>query len=332
METAVVVPDKPASEFRVYTSGTSVEDHYRQMRTHQNLAFSRRMVEKWGGSFGARPNSRLTVKEALMACDSFVDRSDPDTTLPNSVHMLQAAEACRAAGKPEWLQLCALLHDIGKLMHLWGSPAEGSGGKATDPQWALGGDTWVVGAPIPDCAVFPHLNALNADAGAHPGPTGIYAPRCGIMSVEFAWGHDEYAYLWARHNKVPLPPEGFAILRLHSCYPWHTGKAYRELMAPGDEALEAAVIDFNQFDLYTKASSVPVLEDVWPHYRASFRSAHFCARSLLTPAPASPPAPFPLRRGDHRQAVPGRAGVVSLRLGLGGANCTFLKARWYIVA
>ena len=29
--------------------------------------------------------------------------------------------------------------------------------------------------------------------------------------------------------------------RLHSCYPWHKGGAYRSLMAPGDEELEAAV-------------------------------------------------------------------------------------------
>ena len=83
-----------------------------------------------------------------------------------------------------------------------------------------------------------------------------------------ALAQDEYAWLWAKHNKVDLPPEGFAILRLHSCYPWHTGKAYRELMAPGDEALEAAVIAFNEFDLYTKASSVPVVDECWPHYQA----------------------------------------------------------------
>jgi hypothetical protein len=39
-------------------------------------------------------------------------------------------------------------------------------------------------------------------------------------------------------------------------------------MAPGDEVLEKAVIEFNQYDLYTKASAVPVLEEVWPFYQA----------------------------------------------------------------
>jgi len=52
------------------------------------------------------------------------------------------------------------------------------------------------------------------------------------------------------HNGCTIPPEGLAMMRLHSCYPWHRGGAYRELMAPGDEALLAAVLDFNTADLY----------------------------------------------------------------------------------
>ncbi len=130
---------------------------------------------------------------------------------------------------------------------------------------------WVVGAPIPGCAVLPKLNSLNPDTKRpefSASPLGCYAAGQGMMNLKYAFGHDEYAYLWAQHNKVPLPPEGLAILRLHSCYPWHTGKAYRELMAEGDDELEKAVLDFNQFDLYTKASTVPVLEEVWPHYQA----------------------------------------------------------------
>ena len=154
--------------------------------------------------------------------------------------------------------------------YLWGSPADGQGGKADEPQWSLGGDTWVVGAPIPDVAVHAHLNALNPDASApfSGTPTGIYTPGVGIMDVEFAFGHDEYIYLWALHNKVAIPREGLAMLRLHSLYPWHTGGAYAELEAPGDAALKVAVRKFNEFDLYTKASAVPVLDDVWPHYQA----------------------------------------------------------------
>jgi inositol oxygenase len=248
-----VVPGKAVGDFRIYDKekNAGVFDHYRQMRSSQCLAFSRAMTAKWRGSWGSRPNSRMTVREALKLVDSFVDRSDPDTSLPNSIHMLQSAEAARAASKPDWFILCALLHDIGKLMHVWGCAEEGQGGTADAPQWALGGDTWVVGAQIPACAVYAELNELNPDAKDPllSSPLGIYKAGCGMMNLEYAFGHDEYGYLWALHNKVQLPPEGLAILRLHSCYPWHTGGAYKELMAPGDEVLMAAVNDFNQFDV-----------------------------------------------------------------------------------
>jgi len=247
-----------AAAFRVYDDdterGAGVVEHYTQMRSHQSLAFSRAMVARWGGGFGARAGGRMTVRAALAALDSFVDRSDPDTALPNSVHALQAAEGARAAGKPDWMVFCALVHDVGKLMYLWGTPAEGQGGRADDPQWALGGDTFVVGAPLPDCAVLPRLNALSPDArdaAIHARPTGIYEPGVGIMNVDFAFGHDEYAYLWALHNKIPLPREGLACLRLHSLYPWHSGGAYADLEEAGDEVLKAAVREFNVFDLYT---------------------------------------------------------------------------------
>jgi hypothetical protein len=136
----VTVPlGKPKGDFRVYESSGGVFDHYRAMRSNQSLAFSRKMTAFWGTGFGTRAGGRMTVKQALQLCDTFVDRSDPDTLMPNSVHMLQAAEACRAAGKPDWFILCALLHDIGKLMYKWGSCENGQGGTAADPQWALGG-------------------------------------------------------------------------------------------------------------------------------------------------------------------------------------------------
>lgn len=264
-----------AAVFRVYDDKSSARHdgvlaHYTEMRTNQSLAFSRLQKAKWLSSWGSRVGGRMTIREALHACDSFIDRSDPDTVLPNSIHMLQAAEGARAAGKPDWYILTALIHDIGKLMYLWGSPEEGQGGKATDPQWSLGGDTWIVGVAIPQCAVHSHLNVLSPDASnplINLTPTGLYSPHVGIMQCEFAWGHDEYAYLWALHNKVKIPREGLAMLRLHSCYPWHTGGAYTELEEEGDAQLKEAVKDFNQFDLYTKAEAAPDFLTVWPFYQ-----------------------------------------------------------------
>lgn len=77
----------------------------------------------------------------------------------------------------------------------------------------------------------------------------------------------------APQNDPPLAriPEALAIVRLHSCYPWHRGGAYRQFHGPGDEQLLAAVLEFNTYDLYSKdgtdAGHVDV-DAVWPFYQA----------------------------------------------------------------
>ena len=90
--------------------------------------------------------------------------------------MLQTAEAIRAEGHPEWLQLTGLLHDMGKIMYLWGAEEDGQIGRADFPQWSLGGDTWVVGVPIPETAVMPQFNALSTDKDIpeYQGKCGMY--------------------------------------------------------------------------------------------------------------------------------------------------------------
>ncbi len=53
------------------------------------------------------------------------------------------------------------------------------------------------------------------------------------QNLRFAAGHDEYMYRMLVSNKVPLAdiPDALAIVRLHSCYPWHKGGAYRQFHA-----------------------------------------------------------------------------------------------------
>jgi inositol oxygenase len=272
------VPPRPADAhaFRVYKGGEDgaagdgagedgVRRHYRLMRTHQTVAFVDRMEAKWFRF----DHARLTVRDAFTALKGYVDCSDPDTELPNLVHMVQTAEAARRAGEPDWFVLTCLVHDMGKLMFAFGDAADGQAGTADGPQYALGGDTWVVGAALPACAVYPELNALSPDA-AHPvygSPDGPYAPGCGVMALRYAFGHDEYMYRFALHNRARLPPEALAILRLHSCYPLHSGGAYDRFLAPGDDALLAAVRRFNKYDLYTKHAVAPDVDALWPYYQ-----------------------------------------------------------------
>lgn len=155
-------------------------------------------------------------------------------------------------------------------MFLWGAREDGQEGTASGDQWALGGDTWVVGCGIPDCAVFPHFNKLNPDMQDEKlsSEHGIYEPGCGLEQLLFAYGHDEYMYQMLKFNKSGLPAEAMAMIRYHSCYPWHSGNAYDALMTEEDRPLKEWVLKFNQYDLYTKGDERPDVEALWPYYQS----------------------------------------------------------------
>ncbi|GAB9475860.1 Inositol oxygenase [Globisporangium polare] len=262
-------PGKDEAEFRNYKDSSrqeTVERHYMLMRKHQTVAFNDKMQRKYG-SF---TNTKMTVWEAFEALKGYVDSSDPDSSLPNLEHMLQTAEGIRAAGHPDWFQLVGLLHDMGKIQYLWGFKEDGQEGTADGDQWSLGGDTWVLGCRIPDTVVFPEFNSLNPDMQDPRYNTeyGIYQPHCGLKNLKFAWGHDEYLYQMLKFNKTSIPDEGLAMVRYHSCYPWHKEKEYEHLMEEEDEDLMDWVLEFNKFDLYTKADTHPVVEELWPYYQS----------------------------------------------------------------
>ena len=201
------------------------------------------------------------------------DASDPDLDLPNKLHLLQTAEGIRRAGHPDWFVLVGLLHDMGKIMFLWGNGEDGQDGYSpSGRQWSLGGDTFVVGCRIPDDAVvFPQFNQLNPDMqdARYNTPDGMYEPRCGLDQLCFAWGHDEYMFRMLVANETSIPREGLDMIRYHSAYPMHDKGAYRHLLKPGDEERLEWVRLFNRFDLYTKDGSNDIrgnIESLWPYY------------------------------------------------------------------
>ena len=59
--------------------------------------------------------------EALDRLNTFGDESEPDVDMPNSFHAFQTAERIREKHPDkDWLQLTGLIHDIGKIMGLYG--------------------------------------------------------------------------------------------------------------------------------------------------------------------------------------------------------------------
>lgn len=98
-------------------------------------------------------------------------------------HLLQTAEAIRRDGKPEWMQVTGLVHDLGKLLFFFGSQG----------QWDVVGDTFVVGCKFSEKIIYPETFKENPDSKHRVYSTecGMYEPHCGLDNVMLSWGHDE---------------------------------------------------------------------------------------------------------------------------------------------
>lgn len=261
---------EPTRALRSYDDHTAlrVREHYRRMRENQSVEHVRRLRAKYVAP-GALGTVRMSVWVAMERLSTFIDVSDPDLTLPNLVHAFQTAEGLRAANLPDWMQLTGLIHDCGKMVFVRGCDEDGT---SVAEQWAIVGDTWIVGCAMPDDLVFPEFNAASPDA-AHPErttATGIYEPGCGLDQTMCAFGHDEYMYEVLRQNPgVTLPKEALYIIRYHSLYPWHDRGGYAELESDEDRAMKGWVKLFNQHDLYTKrdvAYSAAELDELRSYY------------------------------------------------------------------
>ena len=144
--------------FRNYDASdvkAAVKEHYRKMRQHQTLDYVRNMHKKY-----LTFDIPMPLWEAMEHLNSLIDVSDPDLDLPNVQHLIQSAEAIREDNRPDWMQLTGLIHDLGKIMFLWGSDADGT---SQAEQWGMVGDVFVVGCALPDTCVYPEFNALNPD-------------------------------------------------------------------------------------------------------------------------------------------------------------------------
>jgi inositol oxygenase len=193
----------------------------------------------------------MTIWEAMEKLNTLIDESDPDTSLSQIEHLLQSAEAIRRDGKPRWMQLTGLIHDLGKLLFFYG--AEG--------QWDVVGDTFPVGCAFDKGIIYPDTFKGNPDYGheIYSTKNGIYTPGCGMDNIMLSWGHDEYLYHVVK-DQSSLPAEALAMIRYHSFYPWHSAGAYMEFMDEHDAKMLEAVRAFNPYDLYSKSDEVPSVE------------------------------------------------------------------------
>ena len=236
--TAQQLTEPKPEAFRNYAAEAcpSVKEFYRLNHQYQTLEF----VESKRRQYLSLDKRRMSIWEAMEYLNTLIDDSDPDIDLPQIEHLLQTAEAIRAAGRPRWYILTGLIHDLGKILCLW-----------DEPQWAVVGDTFPVGCRYSEKIIFHDAFRANPDFtnSRYQTDLGIYQAGCGLGQVLMSWGHDEYLY---HVVKDYLPAPALYMIRYHSCYPIHREQAYGHLMNDRDREMFVWVNDFNQYDLYTK--------------------------------------------------------------------------------
>lgn len=245
-------PDKKKEAFRDYRANArpSVREFYRVNHLNQTFDF----VTAKKADYLRFNRRQMTVWEAAEYLNTLIDDSDPDTDLSQLQHLLQTSEAIRRDGHPRWFILAGFIHDLGKILCLFG-----------EPQWAVVGDTFPVGCRFSEKIVFSEFFKDNPDS-ANPRFTsdlGVYERGCGLRNIHMSWGHDEYIYNVA---KGKLPEEALYMLRFHSFYPWHRENEYAYLVDKHDQAMLPWVLKFNEYDLYTKSAEAPDVAKLRPYY------------------------------------------------------------------
>src|SRR4051812_37828723 len=193
---------KAEKDYRNYESPArdTVREFYRENHRGQTLEFVRRKRD----AFLGLNRQQMSVFEALDYLNTLVDDSDPDIELDQLQHLLQTSEAIRRDGHEDWFVLTGLVHDLGKVLCLYG-----------EPQWAVVGDTFPVGCRFDDRIVYHEFFVENRDGQdeRYSSALGVYEEHCGLRKVLMSWGHDEYLY----HVMKPyLPEPALYMIRYHS--------------------------------------------------------------------------------------------------------------------
>ena len=240
-------------ELRTYEKDTPQYHLYRDMHIYQNYDFVKNMRE----IYGKCDKEKMTIHKALSLLDDFVDPSDPDLDVPNSIHAYQTAERIRKKYPDDKeFQIIGLIHDVGKVLFSFG-----------EPSWAVVGDTYVLGCEFPKSIVYYDTLKESPEYGKYD-KFGVYKPKCGLDNLMISYGHDEYLYNVLKKNKNHLLTDKYLdVIRYHSFYPWHTGGEYKHLTNRNDEDTLKKVLDFNNFDLYSKEDDILIDEHVKSYYK-----------------------------------------------------------------
>lgn len=240
------------SELRKYEINTPQYELYKQMHEKQTLNY----VMKKRLQYSKLNNTKMSIKEVLSRMDNFIDPSDPDLDVPNSIHAYQTAERIRKKyPQDKEYQIIGLIHDLGKILFEFG-----------EENWSVVGDTYVAGCEYPKSIVYYDTLKGSPDFDKYT-KNGIYKIGCGLDNLYITFGHDEYLYQVLKGNdNHKISQKYLDIIRYHSFYPWHTGGDYYQFMNEKDKTTLKNINEFNSFDLYSKEDPIEITEEVKEYY------------------------------------------------------------------
>lgn len=226
-----------------------VRELCRLNHTYQTYDFVRGKEDEFSSSH----RRQLSIWEAMSLLDQLTD--DDDLGISSSPqHLFQTAEAIRADGHPDWLILAGLIHDLGKILCLFG-----------EPQWAVVGNTFPVGCRFADEIVYPEFFQFNPDSQntTYRMPLGVYRAEQGLRHVHLSWGHNEYLY---HIVKDYLPDPALYVIRYHSFFAAHRDGAYSYLLDDYDREMFRWVRLFYPYDEGTREDGPVNIKQVRPYY------------------------------------------------------------------
>jgi len=218
--------------------------HYKQSWARQSLDYVLKMREQYSG-FRLH---KMNISKALnlmknLPCHCFKIKSENvsnNQEVSIRTFLFTMAEEARLCGHPDWFQLVALIHDLGRVIKVIDASS------FQDYDWTIAIMSRVVGCNPSRSTSFKEFSYLRSDShdSRYNTDLGIYHEGCGIENLLLTWTGQEYLHSMLKHNKVDIPYEGLSIIRYFLLNEWHTHSEFQEFQSLDDEGLKSLVLDF----------------------------------------------------------------------------------------
>ncbi|KAL7465089.1 hypothetical protein ACHAXS_005416 [Conticribra weissflogii] len=208
----------------------------------------------WIDSFPAHPFHSWSSDDAnAVKEDTGIKSSSPSLRTLSFI----MAETAREEGLPDWVQLVALLHELGEAVKVL-DPTHTGDMADSIYDWTISSRSRVVGCKPPQRATFSEYRHLNMDLedSRYNTDLGVYEPHCGLQNVSLMWTGCEYMYYLLKHNRSTIPEEGLAMIRYFLLGDWHEHNEYSAITNDDDADVMPFVAEFDALRRRVRLKSV----------------------------------------------------------------------------